>query len=459
VDEKENMKRYIENPVLLTTKIVSLNSFLQGVSADTNLTFRYADVGDEVTYEARGRGKNKFAKVESISRANEYNPPCQHFADCGGCSGQHISYERQFAVKTKSIVEKFQLDHEFTPELVPSQEHYHYRNRMDFAVFSGFIGLRQAENFRRIIDVKKCELQSEWANHEFSLIRDLIFERFSDLPFDRRTETGFLKYITLRTSLDSSDTMTIFTFIEEFESSEIEKKFIAEVLSVSTAKNIILCYNRRKSEVSADGKISIVKGNSFYKEDFFQKEILVPFNSFFQPNPKGFMPIIRFIDKVLESVTASTLVDLFCGNGFFSILFGEKFQHLIGYDWVESSIQTANENLTRIYPQKKVNFEKKDLLQIKDVFSVQGAIPDDAILILDPPRNGIGIKLSEYILQSRISTILYVSCNPHSQLEDLKILSQNYQIISGLITDPYPHTPHLESVLLLKKMELEPTPV
>ena len=65
------MKPYTENPILLTTKIVTLNSSLQGVSPDTNLTFRYTDIGDEVTYEQRGRGKNKFAKVESILRANE----------------------------------------------------------------------------------------------------------------------------------------------------------------------------------------------------------------------------------------------------------------------------------------------------------------------------------------------------------------------------------------------------
>ena len=145
------------------------------------------------------------------------------------------------------------------------------------------------------------------------------------------------------------------------------------------------------------------------------------------------------------------MIDLFCGNGFFSILFGDRFQHLIGYDWVESSIQTATENLTRIYPDKKIKFEKKDLLQFKDVFTSSNSIPKDSILILDPPRNGIGTKLTEYILESEIENILYVSCNPNSQLEDLKILSQKYQILSGLITDPYPHTPHLESVLFLKR--------
>ncbi|MBP7280373.1 MAG: class I SAM-dependent RNA methyltransferase [Leptospiraceae bacterium] len=445
------MKPYTENPILLTTKIVTLNSSLQGVSPDTNLTFRYTDIGDEVTYEQRGRGKNKFAKVESILRANEYNPRCRHFADCGGCSGQHIAYERQFQVKTKEILEKFKANHNFQPDLAPATKLYNYRNRMDFAVFPGFIGLRQAENFRRIINVSKCELQSDWANQELTQLRNLIQKEFSNLPLDRRTGEGYLKYITLRTNQTSSDTITIFTFIEEFQDTELEEKFISEVLKFSRSNNIVFCYNRKQSEVSADGKLKIVRGKSYFTEEIHGKQIQVPFNSFFQPNPDGFIPIIRFIEEILQNTESSTLIDLFCGNGFFSILFGDRFQHLIGYDWVESSIQTATENLTRIYPDKKIKFEKKDLLQFKDVFTSSNSIPKDSILILDPPRNGIGTKLTEYILESEIENILYVSCNPNSQLEDLKILSQKYQILSGLITDPYPHTPHLESVLFLKR--------
>ncbi len=449
-------KPYTENPILLKTNIISLNSLLQGVSPDTNLTFRYANIGDEVVYEQRGRGKNKFAKVESILRNNPYNPQCKHFADCGGCSAQHLEYPLQFTTKTSQIMEKFKTNFEFVPDLVPATRHYEYRNRMDFAVFPGFIGLRQAENFRRIIDVKKCEIQSNWANEELAQLRSLIFEEYPDLPLDRRTGEGYLKYITLRTNINGTDTITILTFTEEFQDCKLEKELISRILKFSSSNNIVFCYNRKQSEVSADGKFLVVRGKPYYTEEILDKKIQVPFNSFFQTNPKGFMPIIQFIQDILKENESSTLIDLFCGNGFFSILFGEKFQNLIGYDWVESSINTAIENLTRIYPDKRIIFEKKDLIQFKDIFSNTNAIPKDSILILDPPRNGIGIKLSEYILNSSIESILYVSCNPNSQLDDLKILSQNYEIESGLITDPYPQTPHLESVLFLKRKNREP---
>lgn len=453
------MKPKYDNPILLKTKITSLNPQLQGVSPDTNLTFRYTNIGDEVTYEQRGKGKNKFAKVDSILRANPYNPQCSHFADCGGCSGQHLDYQTQFTTKTSLVFEKFKSQFHFQPNLIPSERHYEYRNRMDFAVFPGFIGLRQAENFRRIIDIKKCELQSEWANEELTQLRSLLLDEYQDIPLDRRSGNGYLKYITLRTNIKSSDTITILTFTEDFQSTELENKLADDLLKFSTSNNIVFCYNRKQSEVSADGIFKVIRGKSHYTEDFFGKIIQVPFNSFFQPNPNGFMPIIRFIEDKLKTIVSSTLIDLFCGNGFFSILFGDRFQNIIGYDWVESSIQTATENLNRLFPNKKIHFEKKDLLQFKDVFSDSKTIPEDSILILDPPRNGIGIKLSEYILNSSIKNILYVSCNPNSQIEDLKILSEKYEILSGVITDPYPHTPHLESVLHLKRKKMEPVQV
>ena len=115
------MKPTYNNPILLKTKIISLNSSLQGVSPDTGLTFRYANIGDEVIYEQRGRGKNKFAKVESILRANSYTPQCKHFADCGGCSAQHLEYPLQFATKTRTIRERFKAEQDFIPDLIPSE--------------------------------------------------------------------------------------------------------------------------------------------------------------------------------------------------------------------------------------------------------------------------------------------------------------------------------------------------
>lgn len=439
-----------ENLELQRTNIISLNSQLQGVGDNTTLTFRYTNIGDEVHYEVRGRGRNKFPKIHSVIRKDPFNPTCKHFGDCGGCSGQQLEYPNQFELKTNPILAQFKKEYDFTPELIPAENKFLYRNRMDFAVFPGFIGLRQAENFRRIINISHCSLQTDWANEELAQLRSLILEEYPNLAFNRREESGYLKYITLRTSVDLTDTITIFTFIEDFQSTELEKKFIEDILKFSTSNNIVFCYNRKQSEVSAEGKFQVIRGKSFYKENFFEKEIQVPFNSFFQPNPVGFMPIIRFISDKLKQLESNTLVDLFCGNGFFGILFGDKFSQLIGFDWVESSIMTARENLIRIYPTKEILYDKKDLIQFKDVFSNSDHLKD-AILILDPPRNGIGVKLTEYIINSSVSNIFYVSCNPYSQLEDLKTLSKKYRIDSGVVTDPYPQTPHLESVLYLRE--------
>lgn len=434
--------------------ISGIRSDLQGISAESNLSFRYTFPGDKVYFSVRGRGKNRYPKIDRVEPGSERKviPECKYFSKCGGCSGQHIEYSSQIRFKTEEVLTLFQENFSLQLDVVPSEKTYQYRNRMDFAVFPGKTGLRQAENFRNIIDIDKCLLQSHWANKELSVLRQLI-EKNQNLVLDRKTESGFLKYVTLRTNSGSSDTISIFTFSDDFKDSELESSFAQEVLKVSTAKNIVFCYNRKKSEVSAEGSYKTIKGNHTIIENFLDRTFIIPFNSFFQPNPEGFKPIIRFTDRILKKISAGTLLDLFCGTGFFSILFGHHFKSIYGYDWTESSIQTALSNLKRIYPDTNICFEKKDLLQIEGILQ-SGSFDTDTVLIMDPPRNGIGKKVIDSVIKSNIPYLIYISCNPYSQLNDLKELKDHYIIKEGLITDPFPQTPHLESAVFMQRKEI-----
>jgi tRNA/tmRNA/rRNA uracil-C5-methylase (TrmA/RlmC/RlmD family) len=145
------------------------------------------------------------------------------------------------------------------------------------------------------------------------------------------------------------------------------------------------------------------------------------------------------------------MVDLFCGNGFISLMFGDHFSKLYGYDLQFSSIEIIKKNLELNYKSKELYFEKKDLINSKNLDDLE--FDEDSILFLDPPRNGIGEKMIQKINNARINQIFYISCNPISQLEDLKQFKEKFEVISGLLTDPFPHTPHLESVVYLKRID------
>lgn len=424
-------------------------------------SFRCLKEGDEVHFWYLGRGKRRYNKIDQVVIHSDHSSvQCQYFGICGGCSGQHIPYEEQFSIKTNLLAENYKDNWEIKPELIPASTPYNYRNRMDFAIFPGKSGLRESGNFRKLVDVETCLIQSKWADKEWNLIRSYIIAH-PEIPLNRKSEEGFLKYVTIRYSFSTEDSMVIFTIDKALESCDGEKELEAWLLEHSTAKNIIFCYNPRPSEVSALGSFKVVKGNSSYEERILNQTLQVPFDSFFQPNPKQFEPILHEIQKWIHEWQPENLIDLFCGGGFFSILFGKYFEKIYGYEVNKASIATATEIVSSLYADKESSFESIDLFQKKFIpkfiesFESRNLDPSKTFLILDPPRNGAGSFMLDWIENSNIKYIAYVSCNPKGQYDEImKSIGKSYTPVRVLITDPYPHTPHLESLVILEKKKV-----
>ncbi|PJZ55779.1 23S rRNA (uracil(1939)-C(5))-methyltransferase RlmD [Leptospira barantonii] len=391
------------------------------------------------------------AKLELISQVpRAVTPPCPAFTRCGGCSAQHIPYEEQFIYKTANLLESYKKDFGIDPILIPAQNQLHYRNRMDFAVFPGpTIGQREAGSFRYIVDLETCFIQSDESNEELKRFRTLI-ANFPNIPYDRRSDSGSLKYITLRKAKNTSDLMTILTFAEEFKDSNEEKEFAEACLQSLKADHLLFCFNRRRGEISAMGEVKILRGKESYQELVSGKEFRVPFDSFFQPNPEGFQPILNFIENEIPK-TSDHLIDLFCGSGFFSRIFGHKFKKITGIDSIESSLEIARKQMEFDFPNIQFSYLREDLFSKKASAGLENLFQtkEKNVLIADPPRAGLGEFVIDALKNSKISFFLYVSCNPSSQKEDLMKLKDTFQIQKILITDPYPQTPHLESVAFL----------
>ena len=433
-------------PSSITIEGISNNLTGYGFLEGKKYQFSYASIGDILQFETLGRGKRKYNKVLTRDSTHSHEPNCEYFSKCGGCKARHIPYPDQFKYKTDELYRYYLENFNIEIQLAPSEQTEHYRNRMDFAVFPGVIGLRQEGNFRKIVDVMECKIQSHASNIELSAIRDFLLP----LAYNRKTGEGFLKYITLRKS-SMGDLTVILTFTSLFKGTKLEQELMVDFPKYSTSENIIFCYNRPQAEVSAVGDYRVVKGREYFQEFVLGKNFNVPFDSFFQPNVAGFMPIVEFIHSSLKNKKTKRMIDLFCGSGFFSILFGEFFEEIYGFDIVKSSIEKAHERCKQEFPEKEIQFQILDLLSLKEDKVSHLFTLEDTTLFLDPPRSGLGDTLSKKISDGMFTKILYISCNPESQKNDLEVLKENFKISRGLITDPYPHTPHLESVLLLEK--------
>ncbi|EMJ93959.1 23S rRNA (uracil(1939)-C(5))-methyltransferase RlmD [Leptospira alstonii] len=431
-----------------------VNSKLRGVGSVNNTTIEvpYSLPGDiyNVVFFKKKRRK-PVAKLDLISQTpRTVVPACPAFTRCGGCSAQHIPYEEQWNYKTSALLESYKRDFGAEPVLYPAQKILHYRNRMDFAVFPGpIVGQREAGSFRYIVDLESCFIQSEESNEELKRFRSLIRE-FPNLPYDRKSDSGFLKYVTLRKAKNSPELMTILTFVEEFKNSEEEKEFAKACLKYLKADHLLFCFNRRKGEISAIGEVTILKGKESYLEFVSGKEFRVPFDSFFQPNPEGFQPILDFIEKEIPE-SSDHLIDLFCGSGFFSRIFAHRFKKITGIDSIESSLEIARKQMRFDFPEIEFSYRKEDLFSKKSSLEILFPSQEKTVLIADPPRAGLGEFVIKALKNSKISSFFYVSCNPTSQKEDLWKLKDFFQIRKILIADPYPQTPHLESVAFLSR--------
>lgn len=418
----------------------------EGTLGKRKIEIPYSLPGD--VYNVYKFGKRKvFYKWDPIHLESRISAPqCASFGECGGCSGQHLPYSEQFKLTSEPILNGLENFNPSRLSVSPADSSYSYRNRMDFAVFPGrIVGLRMSGNFRKIVPIRNCSIQTDWANSEMPLFQKLL-ECFPDLEYDRKKESGYLKYFTLRKSVFHDDSMSILTFTEDFKNEDLMRKVAEKALEVLSAKNIVFCFNRKKGEISASGEAIAIRGNIYLIEEIWGKKFKIPFDGFFQPNPKEFIKILEFIKSKI--VRAENLADLFCGSGFFSILFGEKFSRILGIDIVSSSVSAGEEFLQEVFPDKKIEFLAFDLFHKKGLEKMSSAnLPwKDSVVIADPPRSGLSPELCTFLNSNPVSQLIYISCNPENLLRDAKLLEESYRMEEFLLCDPFPQTPHLEAV-------------
>ncbi|MBM9591504.1 class I SAM-dependent RNA methyltransferase [Leptospira sp. 201903075] len=431
--------------------VESLDSDFSGIVTAPNgkkVNVFFAYPGDELHVEyVKRRPRQRSLRIQETIRNHDWKlVHCDVFGECGGCTGQHIEYEKQLELKFSPILQGFQKDLGIAITPLPSEQIYAYRSRMDFSVFPGpVIGQRQRGNFRKVVPITTCSIQSSWANQALKDVQSVL-NQMPEVIWDRRSEEGGLKYLTIRKAQNTDDGILIFTFTDGYESHTSMDAFRNLCLQSLSQESLLFCYNRPKSEVSASGRPEILRGKSTFTEMVLGESFQIPFDSFFQPNPKGFLPILSFIKERLPA-SCSSLIDLFCGNGFFSLLYGESFDHVDGYELTESSIAIATKTFEERYPNKSHSFQIANLFMSTELLRAK----EDATLILDPPRAGAGKLVCQWIRDFGPESLFYVSCNPYSQKEDIAIFQSEYDFVDGILIDPYPHTPHTESVLFFRR--------
>ncbi len=430
----------------------------------------FAVPGDVVDIQITNRRKSYLEGY--VVNYREYSPLrttpfCEHFGMCGGCKWQNLPYSEQLKFKQKQVVDQLtRIAKVELPEISPiigSAKTTHYRNKLEFT-FSESRWLSQEEiasgnefepepalgyhipgKFDKVFDVKNCYLQPEPSNSIRLAVRD--FATKHNLPFlNLRSKEGLLRNIIVRTA-STGDVMVILV-VKDFNDSVKELlNFIKSQFPQITS--LFYVVNQKVNDTINDLSVELFHGKDHILEEMEGIKFKVGPKSFYQTNSEQAYELYKVARSFADIKTDEHVYDLYTGTGTIANFVAAKAKHVVGVEYIPEAIEDAKVN-SEINNIKNTSFfagDIKDLLT--EAFMQEQGYPD--VVILDPPRAGVHPDVLDSILHSNPKRIVYVSCNPASQARDIAILDKGYRVTRVQPVDMFPHTHHVENVVLMEK--------
>lgn len=434
----------------------------------------FAVPGDVVDLQVR-RKKHSYCEAEII-RFIKYSerrvkPFCQHFGICGGCKWQNIPYDEQLRMKQKQVYDQLtRIGKVNLPEfnqILGSVKTQGYRNKLEFGcsnrrwltqeeITSGSdftqmnaVGFHITGAFDKILPIGKCWLMDDLQNKIRNAIRDYAYEH--DIVFyDIRKQCGLLRDIMVRNS-DTGEWMVLIQFHYEKDEDEVIAKNLLQHIADGFPEITSLLYvnNQKGNDTFNDLNIEVFKGNDYIYETMDGLTFKVGAKSFYQTNTKQAYHLYSVV-RDFANLTGNELVyDLYTGTGTIANFVSRYAKRVIGIEYVPEAIEDAkiNSEINNISNTLFFAGDMKDILT--ESFISENGTPD--IIITDPPRAGMHPDVVQTIIKTAPKRIVYVSCNPATQARDLSLLDNLYEVVAVQPVDMFPHTPHVENVVLLNR--------
>ena len=365
---------------------------------------------------------------------------CKYFGVCGSCKQHELSYEEQVQKKQEYIKELFKPLHvkDFETFISPDT---HYRNRAEFRIWHDDDGMHYAMNQvekKKVVLIESCPKVVKKIAALMSPLKkmiesdEMLRNRLFSIEFLSST-TKVLVSMLYHKKIDES---------WDAHAKKLEDEFGIAVIGRSKKVKRVISDDFVLDELHVNNKpykYKIIEGG-FSQPNSFVNAHMIEWATLHVNNPKD-------------------LLELYCGHGNFTIPFAKQFNRVLATEISKSSIKSAKfscemnnvenieflrmsvEDLTSALKKEREFVRLKDINLDKYNFSH---------VFVDPPRAGIDEKSLEFI--SQFDTIIYISCNPETLKRDLEFLKEKFEIKDFAIFDQFPHTDHIESGVILKKV-------
>jgi 23S rRNA (uracil1939-C5)-methyltransferase len=397
-------------------------------------------------------------------------PRCRYFGVCGGCRWQNVRYQAQLDFKRQHVVDALERIGGFRGVTVNptlgAEEDIFYRNKMEFSfgqrwltkeemetkkqdVSHFALGLHVPDRFDRVLDLEECWLQSETSPRIVNAVRQFCLDRRLSV-FSTATHTGYLRNLVIREGKRTGELMV--NLVTRDDRPEVMQELRDALLALLPGMTT-LCNNitERKSQVAVGDREVVYHGPGSITERIGKRTYRISANSFFQTNT---LQAERLYDTALRMArlqTREVVYDLYSGTGTIALHVADDAARVIGIESVPAAVEDARsnaaangvENCTFVLGDLKETLTKRT-----EMLAPFGA-PD--VVIVDPPRAGMHEDVVRRVVGLRPERIIYVSCNPTTQARDLKLMGDQYTIREVQPVDMFPHTFHVENVVLLSR--------
>ena len=463
---------------------------IESVAAEGKCIFHYDDkvvfvpfcvpgdvVDVQITKKKHSFMEGRVERIISYSKVRE-TPMCEHFGICGGCKWQNLPYEEQLKAKQQQVFD--QLTRIGKVELPPFQpilgsvKTKEYRNKLEFGcankrwytkeeiaalppkeegqegnLSESAIGFHITGAFDKIYPIKKCWLMDDLHNE----IRNEIsrYAKENSLSFyDIRAQHGLLRDLMMRNS-NTGEFMLLVQFHYDEEGDEQKAMQLLQHIADTVPQITSLIYvdNQKGNDTFGDLELTTFKGTDFIYETMEDLKFKVGPKSFYQTNTDQAFHLYCVARSFAQLTGGELVYDLYTGTGTIANFVAHQAKQVIGIEYVPEAIEDAKEN-SHVNGINNTLFYAGDMKDIlTDDFIQEHGQPD--VIITDPPRAGMHADVVKVILNAAPKRIVYVSCNPATQARDLQLMDADYKVTAVQPVDMFPHTPHVENVVLLER--------
>lgn len=462
-----------ELPLIENVEIVDVAAEGKAIAKVDDLVvfIPYVVPGDVIDLQIT-RKKNKYAEGKPV-RFISYSPNrteafCEHFGICGGCKWQVLPYAEQLKYKQKQVEDNLarigKIELPDIHHILGSEKTQFYRNKLEFTfsnkkwltleqINSGesfdnmnALGFHIPGMFDKVLDIDKCWLQEDISNQIRNFIRQYCYDKNYTF-FDLRNRGGLMRNLIVRTST-TGELMVIVVFYDD-EKEQQEDLLTAVATEFSQITSLLYIVNQKANDTITDQDVLVWKGNDCIYEEMEGLKFKIGPKSFYQTNSEQAYNLYK-IARDFANLSGDELVyDLYTGTGTIANFVASKAKKVVGIEYVEDAILDArvNSQINKIDNTLFYAGDMKDILT-QDFINEHGR-PD--VIITDPPRAGMHDDVIKTILFAEPDRIVYVSCNPATQARDLSLLDEKYKVERVQPVDMFPHTHHVENVVLLVK--------